>query len=154
MVLIWDFPMPPWASPMALALRQGRDPCARFPPLGHGVILHWGADSEGLAEGGAMRVTLLLGGDLRREAGDGSRERGVDLPEGSLVQGLLATISLPRRRVRLILVNGKGATLGTRLHEGDRVALFPPELSFNTFVSLSFRTEGVEARTGEGLGGA
>lgn len=100
-----------------------------------------------------MRVTLLLGGDLRREASDGSRERGVELPEGSLIGGLLTTLSLPRQRVRLILVNGRGATLATRLHEGDRVALFPPELSFNTFVSLSFRTDRVEARMGEELKG-
>lgn len=94
-------------------------------------------------------MTLLLGGDLRQEAGDGPRERRVELPQGSQVGGLLTTLSLPRHRVRLILVNGIGATLATRLHEGDRVALFPPELSFNTFVSLSFRTDRVEARTGE-----
>ncbi len=117
--------------------------------MGHRVILRWGRIS-GLTEGGSMRVTLLVGGDLRREIGDGLRERGVELSEGSHVGGLLATLSLPLTRVRLILVNGRGASFATRLHEGDRVAVFPPELSFNTFVSLSFRTDRVEARMAEG----
>jgi len=96
-----------------------------------------------------MQVTLLLGGDLKQEVGGGPRERSVEVPEGSTVGGLLDSLFLAQRRVRLILVNGRGGTLATRLHQGDRVALFPPELSFNTFVSLSFRTDRVEARMRE-----
>jgi len=46
----------------------------------------------------------------------------------------------------MIMVNGRGATLDTPIAEGNRVALFPPELSFNTFVSLGFRKESVEGR--------
>jgi len=46
----------------------------------------------------------------------------------------------------MIMVNGRGATLDTAVSEGDRVALFPPELAFNTFVSLGFRKESVEKR--------
>jgi hypothetical protein len=46
----------------------------------------------------------------------------------------------------MIMVNGRGATLYKEISEGDRVALFPPELAFNTFVSLGFRKESVEAR--------
>ena len=50
----------------------------------------------------------------------------------------------------MIMVNGRGATLHTEISEGDRVALFPPELAFNTFVSLGFRKESVEKRKKRG----
>ena len=76
----------------------------------------------------------------------GSQQRRVSLPEGSRLEELLVSLNLDKERVRLILINGLGATMATVLKEGDRVALFPPELSFNTFVSLSFREEHVEAR--------
>jgi hypothetical protein len=49
-------------------------------------------------------------------------------------------------RIKMIMVNGRGGTLETPIQEGDRVALFPPELAFNTFVSLGFRKESVEKR--------
>jgi hypothetical protein len=68
------------------------------------------------------------------------------LPTGSQVVDIIAQLELPPERVKLILVNGLGATLETSLQDGDRVGLFPPELSFNTFVSLSFRKEVVEKR--------
>ena len=93
-----------------------------------------------------MRVTLLLGGPLGKEAGQGTTERFIDLPDGSRVQDIVASVGLSTGRVKLILLNGRGATLESQLQDGDRVALFPPELSFNTFVSLSFRRERVEAR--------
>jgi molybdopterin converting factor small subunit len=93
-----------------------------------------------------MRVTVLLGGHLRDEAAKGPRERTMELDNSSRVQDLVELMGLPPERVRLILVNGQGATLATPLEDGYRVALFPPELSFNTFVSLSFRKERVEAR--------
>jgi molybdopterin converting factor small subunit len=94
-----------------------------------------------------MRLILILGGSLRYEGGDGRQESVVDLsPGGSRVGDLVAQLLLPPERVKLILVNGRGATFATPLQEGDRVAFFPPELSFNTFVSLSFRKENVEKR--------
>jgi hypothetical protein len=55
-------------------------------------------------------------------------------------------LRLPANRAKMIMVNGRGAALDTKISEGDRVALFPPELSFNTFVSLGFRKESVERR--------
>jgi molybdopterin converting factor small subunit len=93
-----------------------------------------------------MQATVLLGGSLRHEAGGGNQAREIVLGEGSTVGALLTRLGLPPERVKLILVNGRGATLDTTLEAGDRVGLFPPELSFNTFVSLSFRREVVEAR--------
>ena len=93
-----------------------------------------------------MRVTVLLGGHLREEATQGTGERTIELHNDSQVEDLMAPLGLLPHRVRLILVNSQGATLATPLEDGDRVALFPPELSFNTFVSLSFRKERVQTR--------
>jgi molybdopterin converting factor small subunit len=96
--------------------------------------------------GATIRITVLLGGNLRKEAGEGYQEFELDLNSGSQVEALLALLSLPCDRVKMIMVNGRGATLYTPIGEGDRVALFPPELAFNTFVSLGFRKESVEGR--------
>lgn len=39
---------------------------------------------------------------------------------------LVESLSIPRDAVHLVFVNGKIATSEQRLHQGDRVALFPP----------------------------
>jgi molybdopterin converting factor small subunit len=96
--------------------------------------------------GATIRITVLLGGNLRKEAGGGRQEFEVELTSGAQVEDLLSRLALPHDRVKMIMVNGRGATLDTPIADGDRVALFPPELSFNTFVSLSFRKESVEGR--------
>jgi molybdopterin converting factor small subunit len=96
--------------------------------------------------GATIRITVLLGGNLRKEAGEGRQEFAVELTPGAQVEDLLSRLDLPQDRVKMIMVNGRGATLDTPIADGDRVALFPPELSFNTFVSLSFRKESVEGR--------
>jgi molybdopterin converting factor small subunit len=94
----------------------------------------------------AMRITVLLGGNLRNEAGERCQEFELELRPGSQVEDLLPRLGLPQDRIKMIMVNGRGATLYTEISEGDRVALFPPELAFNTFVSLGFRKESVEKR--------
>ena len=96
--------------------------------------------------GATIGITVLLGGNLRKEAGEGRQEFEVELTSGALVEDLISRLGLPDDRVKMIMVNGKGATLDTPISDGNRVALFPPELSFNTFVSLSFRKESVEGR--------
>ena len=93
-----------------------------------------------------IRITVLLGGNLRNEAGEGRQEFELELTSGSQVEDLLLRLGLPYDRIKMIMVNGRGATLDTPIAEGNRVALFPPELSFNTFVSLGFRKESVEGR--------
>ena len=93
-----------------------------------------------------IRITVLLGGNLRKEAGEGRQEFELELTSGSQVGDLLTRLGLPDERIKMIMVNGRGATLDTPIADGNRVALFPPELSFNTFVSLSFRKESVEGR--------
>ena len=93
-----------------------------------------------------MQVTVVLGGNLRMEAGGGQTERSVELSDGAQIEDLVNGLGLPPQRVRLILINGQGATPATHLQEGDRVAMFPPELSYNSYVSTSFRKEFVEER--------
>ena len=94
-----------------------------------------------------MKVTVLLGGHLGNEAVAGPRERTVEVPEGSCIGDIANLLGLPEERLKLIMLNGKGALTETKPTSGDRVALFPPELAYNTFVSLSFRKEFVEKRT-------
>ena len=91
-----------------------------------------------------MRVTVLLGGHLRTEAHKGPMERTVELPEQARGVDLVSVLGLPAERVRMIFVNSRAGTLSTLLQEGDRVALFPPELSYNTFVALSYRRDRIE----------
>ena len=93
-----------------------------------------------------MTVTVLLGGALRHAGREGRQEFDMQLDLGSRVEDLATRLGLPLNRVKMIMVNGRGATLNTAISEGDRVALFPPELAFNTFVSLGFRKESVEKR--------
>ncbi len=93
-----------------------------------------------------MRVTVLLGGSLRHEASEAKQQFPLELSPDSRVQDLLTLVGLPVERVKMIMVNGRGGTLSTVVRDGDRVAIFPPELAFNTFVSLGFRKEAVEKR--------
>jgi molybdopterin converting factor small subunit len=93
-----------------------------------------------------MRITVLLGGPLRSEAGEKRQQFELELRPESRVEDLLPRLGLSQDRIKMIMVNGRGATLDTAISEGDRVALFPPELAFNTFVSLGFRKESVEKR--------
>lgn len=93
-----------------------------------------------------MRVTVLLGGSLRHEGSSRKQQFSLEIPQGSRVNDLLTLLDLAADRVKMIMVNGRGATVDKAIDEGDRVALFPPELAFNTFVSLGFRKESVEVR--------
>lgn len=93
-----------------------------------------------------MRITVLLGGELRKEAIKGPQERVVELPPGSRTEDLFTALGLPGSRIGMILVNGRGAAPDQDLADGDRVGLFPPELRYNTFVSLYFRPKNTSAR--------
>jgi molybdopterin converting factor small subunit len=96
-----------------------------------------------------MRVTALLGGDLRKEAKEGPQERTVELASTARVRDLIDVLGLAHPRVGQIFLNGKGASEDAGLKDGDRVGLFPPELRYNVFVSLYFRKENVESRESE-----
>ncbi len=93
-----------------------------------------------------FKITVLLGGHLRAEAKEGPAERILEFPDRAVIDDVVAALELPPERVGMIMLNGKGAPARTPLRNGDRVALFPPELRYNTFVSLYFRTDFVESR--------
>ena len=95
-----------------------------------------------------MRITVLLGGPLRNEAGEGHQELELELAPGSRIADVLDRLRLPVQRVKMIMLNGLGSAPDAVIQDGDRVAFFPPELAFNTFVSLGFRKESVEKRRG------
>lgn len=105
-----------------------------------------------MKENGCGEIRVLVGGHLREELGLAQGEMMMELQGLMSVTQLLERLGLAQERAKLILVNGKGSTPETVLRPGDRVALFPPELSFNTFVSLSFRKERVEARRASSRG--
>lgn len=100
-----------------------------------------------MKQSGCGEIRVLVGGHLREELNVPQGELVVKTHSSISVIQLLERLGLAQERAKLILVNGMGATGQTVLNPGDRVAVFPPELSFNTFVSLSFRKERVGART-------
>ncbi len=92
-----------------------------------------------------VTISVILGGQLRNEA-PGPQRREVELADRATVGELLHALDLRPERVHMIMVNGTGRTTTHELHTGDRVGLFPPELAYNTFVSLSFRQDKVATR--------
>jgi sulfur carrier protein ThiS len=93
-----------------------------------------------------LEITVILGGALRKEAIDGPQQRVVTMPDGSTVGDLIKELRLAPERVKIIILNGKGAHDESALFHGDRIGLFPPELAYNTFVAVSFRKDRVESR--------
>jgi len=82
-------------------------------------------------------VTVKLGGSLRNRAAD--PVQGVEtlvLPDGARISDLFSPLKLAPGEARIILHNGRPAGPDALLSDGDRVALFPPELAFNMYVAL------------------
>ncbi|MBW2146840.1 MAG: MoaD/ThiS family protein [Deltaproteobacteria bacterium] len=82
-------------------------------------------------------VTVKLGGSLRNRAAD-PRE-GLEtlvLPEGSRIADILSYMGIAPKEARIVLRNARSTSIDAPLEEGDRVALFPPELAFNLYVAL------------------
>ncbi|MCX8007864.1 MAG: MoaD/ThiS family protein [Coriobacteriia bacterium] len=74
-----------------------------------------------------MRVELALFASLRRYLPEGAHghERTIDLPDGTTVGQVIALLHLPDEP-RVVFVNGRHAPDDQRLHDGDRLAVFPP----------------------------
>ena len=82
-------------------------------------------------------VTVKLGGSLRQFAAD-TRE-GLEtlfLPEGARISDVISYMGIAPGEARVVLRNARSAGLDELLEEGDRVAVFPPELAFNLYVAL------------------
>lgn len=74
-----------------------------------------------------MRVELALFASLRRYVpeGEAGHERTMDLPDGTTVGQVIAMLGLPDEP-RVVFVNGRHAPEDQELHDGDRLAVFPP----------------------------
>lgn len=74
-----------------------------------------------------MRVELELFATFAAFLPPGQRgPLALEVTPGTSVRDLLGVLGIPEAMPRIVLVNGRDATLETRLAEGDRLSLFPP----------------------------
>ena len=63
--------------------------------------------------------------DLQPDGLGGRHARTFDLPEGTTIADMITTLKLPDQP-RVVFVNNRHAAEGSTLHDGDRLAIFPP----------------------------
>ena len=88
------------------------------------------------------RIIIKLSASLRDRVS--AHDRGLlyqQVRPGTTVEELIRILGLSPDQVRMIMVNGRGDRSDRVLRDGDRVALFPPEVAFNMYVALSFRRD-------------
>ena len=90
-----------------------------------------------------MQITVKLHASLRpygrNDSGGGLFP--LEISEKTTVREVIRELGIPPEKVRMILLNGRGADSESILSSGDRVALFPPEMAFNMYVAISFRRD-------------
>jgi len=75
-----------------------------------------------------MKVDIALFAYLADHQPDGlggRHARTFDLPEGTTIADMIATLGLPDQP-RVVFVNNRHAAEDSTLHDGDRLAIFPP----------------------------
>ena len=90
-----------------------------------------------------MQITVKLHASLRPYGRSDSKD-GLFLLETSKktsIREVMRELGIPPEKVRMILLNGRGADSESVLSNGDRLALFPPEMAFNMYVAISFRRD-------------
>jgi sulfur carrier protein ThiS len=70
-----------------------------------------------------MRILVKVIGPLIYAAGFSEKE--VDVPAGTTVEALIASIGVPAERPRIVTKNGGAVAPGEPLAEGDKVAVSP-----------------------------
>ena len=89
-----------------------------------------------------MHITIKLGGDLRKKVQDlVDGEITIDVSEGTRISGVISALGLNREDVKLVMHNHRASPYDKVLEDGDRLGLFPPQLAYNMYVALSFRSE-------------
>ena len=73
-----------------------------------------------------MRVHVKVFAGLRNFAPEGKSPFDLDLEPGATVGDLLERLGIPQEKPKILLVNGRHASLDRELSEGDEVSLFPP----------------------------
>lgn len=74
-----------------------------------------------------MTITLLLSTTLRQYVPDYTPATGVSLElDGPLtVRELAEKIGLPLSEIKIVMLNGRHATLDQRINDNDRIGYFP-----------------------------
>jgi sulfur carrier protein ThiS len=70
-----------------------------------------------------MQIRVRLFAELARQFGDGERERTIELPDGSTVEDLLASLAAPPGMHVIVGRNGSLANRSAPLAEGDQLEL-------------------------------
>lgn len=63
--------------------------------------------------------------DYQPDGLGGRHARALDLAEGATIESVIAKIGLPDQP-RIVFVNNRHAAEADELHDGDRLAIFPP----------------------------
>ncbi len=90
-----------------------------------------------------MQITIKLHASLRPYGRSDSKNGlfPLETSEKATVREVIRELGIPPEEVRMILLNGKGADSNSILSDGDRIALFTPEMAFNMYVAISFRRD-------------
>lgn len=93
-----------------------------------------------------MKVTVKIGGPLRAKV-EGLVEgcRVLDLEPGARLTEAISALGLKLDDVRVIMLNGRPVFDNTCLTDGDRLAMFPPQLAFNMYMAINFHNHLLEA---------
>ena len=90
-----------------------------------------------------MQVTVKLHASLRPYGRSDSNDGlfPLETTEKVTVHEVIRELGIPPEKVRMVILNGRGANVDHILNDGDRLALFPPEMAFNMYVAISFRRD-------------
>ena len=87
-------------------------------------------------------VTVRLFASLRKyTSSDSLGVIDMNVIEDLEIGDIISKLDIPEGRVKMIMKNGRVAAFGDTVKEGDRIALFPPEVAFNLYVALNFRED-------------
>ncbi len=87
-------------------------------------------------------ITVRLFASLRKYSpGDPPGVIEMSVEEGLGIEEIVSKLDIPKDRVKMIMKNGRVAVFEDTVKEGDRIALFPPEVAFNLYMALNFRED-------------
>ncbi len=65
-------------------------------------------------------------------------QKTLTLVQGARISDAFEALDLEVTAVRVIMLNGRPVHSDSELKEGDRLAIWPPELAFNKYVAINF----------------
>ena len=86
-----------------------------------------------------MQITVKLGGPLRKKVGGHEKgELPLEIKGETWVSDVLDRLGLDAEEVAVLMLNGRPLSQDKVLCQGDRLALFPKAMAFNTMTAVSF----------------